>query len=583
MPGLRVFKHALRGMSYRQMGQTKLALISLDRALQLDPKNTLARQQLWGLHRALDFAELKNHPELIPFLNFDFCLERISQALATKPSPDELRDTYHMLDLIDVEQPELRPISAYWRAVAYLHEHRHGAAAEYLTSILKLPQDDTPQRQAVHFSSWLLALYGHPEMNRQVAQVLLPQPGQRMDAIAAVERQLAQTPEDAAAWDMKRQLYSELTEAEYWTLVQPGQIPALFSHEYTQQLGLALLDNPEGWQRGCAYLRIAANGLPLQTAGFYIQIAQTHEKHGDLTGMWANYQKAMQLGRAVGVEQLPAADKEALFATVKKIGETAFAQNEIETALAAYKFYAEHGTPGIETYRILAELFERKKDVWMALYSTEFGFAYNSADKDLIARKDRYYYSITPDELKERMESVRKWFDPQYCRDKARWILENWGNDFDNLDWASHLLELANVAQPGSHANRFLKARIHRLRGEIPEAIAVLEEVRQHRPEKFVNEDEEKAWYFAHRMLGDLYLDEKPAEAEACYLEFRQSDESGADTSYKLGKAFEAQGKLREAIRCYEEVTAYERHPLYYEARDALDRVKRGAASSRPA
>ena len=81
LPGSRVFKHALRGMSYRQMGQTRLALISLGRALQLDPHNPLAREQLWDIHRDLDFASLQHQPDLVPFLNFNFCLERISQLL----------------------------------------------------------------------------------------------------------------------------------------------------------------------------------------------------------------------------------------------------------------------------------------------------------------------------------------------------------------------------------------------------------------------------------------------------------------------------------------------------------------------
>ena len=93
MPAIRVFKHALRGMSYRHMGQTRLALISLGRALELDPHNPLARQQMWDIHRDLDFSELKNHPDLVPFLDFDFCLERISQLLATRPSPEGLRES----------------------------------------------------------------------------------------------------------------------------------------------------------------------------------------------------------------------------------------------------------------------------------------------------------------------------------------------------------------------------------------------------------------------------------------------------------------------------------------------------------
>ena len=43
LPGLRVFKHALRGMNYTNVGQTRLALLSLGRALQLDPKHEVAR------------------------------------------------------------------------------------------------------------------------------------------------------------------------------------------------------------------------------------------------------------------------------------------------------------------------------------------------------------------------------------------------------------------------------------------------------------------------------------------------------------------------------------------------------------
>jgi tetratricopeptide (TPR) repeat protein len=581
LPGLRVFKHALRGMSYRQMGQTKLALISLGRAIELDARNPLARQQLWDIHRDLDFAELKHQPELMPFLDFAFCLERISQVLQTKPKPDDLRETRTMLELIAIEQPALAPICSYWRAVACLHERDYDDAAKQLLSVLQLPQMHTPERQSIHYMAWNLAMFGHPEMTRRVGNALLPQPGQRMDAIAAVETQLAVTPQDPNAWDMKRQLYSDLTEREYRTLIpEDGSLPR-FNHEYAQQLGLALIDNPQQWRRGCEYLRIAAHGLPMKAASIYVQIAETHDKHGDNAGLWTNYMTGMQIGRRVGVENLAPADREALFTMVKKIGDLAIKQGQVDAALEAYKFYSLNESAGIETYRVLAELFEKKHDIWQALHCCEHALSYNAQDPDLLSRKDRYYYSLVPAELHARLESVRKWFDPQYCRDKARWVLEKFNGDFELLDWASHLTELALVAQPGSHAARLLKARIHRLRGEIPEAIVLLEEIRQHRPEKFANEEEAKSWYFGHRMLGDLYLDEKPGEAIACFTEFRNSDEAGADTSFKLGKAYEAIGDLRRAAACYEEVTTFEQHPLYYEARDALDRVKRGSPAVR--
>jgi len=591
MPAILVFKHSLRGMSYRQMGQTKLALISLGRALQLDPENELAREQMWVLHRDLDFNELHSQPDLVQFLHFDFCLERISQMLQSKPTEEQLREAFKMLDLITKEQPDMAPICAYWRAVAYLHQKDDEAAARELDSILKLPQYQTAARTSIHYAAWYLAMFGHPDMKWRVADRLLFMPGHRMDAIAAVEAQLDVTPHDTEAWRMKRALYDQINEAEYYSMVQPDQPMPRFHHEYAKDVGMGLLGDRTRWQRGCEYLRIAAHGLPLQAANIYIKIGQTHDLYGDTAGMWGNYTKAMNLGRTLGTENMEQADKEGLFISVKTIGELAMKQNQIDVALEAFKFYSQSENAGIETYRTLAELFERKaeacktdhaersQNLWMAVHCLEHALTYNSADPDLVARKDRYYYSITPEELKGRLENVHKWFDVDYCREKANWILERFGGDFGLLDWAVHLADLALAAQPGSHAARFIKARVHRLRGEIPEAIAVLEEIRQHRPEKFANEEESKAWYFAHRMLGDLYLDEKPGEAITCFLEFRQSDEAGADTSFKMGKAFEALGDFAKAAACYNDVIVYENHPLYYEARDGLARVKRGGGA----
>lgn len=578
MPAIRVFKHALRGMSYREMGQTRLALISLGRALQVDPRNPLARRQMWEIHRDLNFDDLKNHPEIVPFLNFSFCLERVSQLLQTRPSPEALREVNKMLDLIAENRPALGPVVAYWRAVSHLHQQQYDAAAQELRKILELPQPSTAERKSIHYAALQLAISGHPEMVRRVGQVLLPRAGQRMDAITAVEHQLVLTPQDPAVWDFKRQLYHDLTEQEYASAAQPEKVTGGFSHEYAQELGLALLADAEQWQRGCAYLRIAANGLPMQACNLYMHIAHAHDKHGDRAGLWANYLKAMQIGRKVGIENLQPADKEALFANVKKVGELALKENQIDVALEAFKFLSLHESAGIEVYRTLADLFEKKKDTWMALHCTVHGLTYNANDPDMLARQDRYYYSIDPADLKARLESVHKWFDAEYCKSKATWILERHGNDPANFDWAAHLAELAIVAQPSSLAARFLKARVLRLRGELAQMVDVLEVIRQNKPEKFANEDESKAWYLTHRLLGDVYLDEKPDQAVLCYVEYRASDDAGADTSYKLGRAYEAVGDFRNAAACYEEVTAYERHPLFYDARAALDRLRRPAA-----
>ena len=254
-----------------------------------------------------------------------------------------------------------------------------------------------------------------------------------MDLIAAIEYQLKSTPQDPGVWDMKRQHYADLTESEYWSITQPEQIPAHFDFDHVQQLGFALLENRDQWQRGCELLRIAAHGQPAQATNLYMHIAHTHDKHGDRAGLWTNYLTAMTIGRKLGVQNLQPADKEALFVNVKKVGDLAFKEDRIDVALEAYKFLSLHENAGIETWRTLANLFEkmaeraektgnheeRNKNIWQALHCTEHAFTHKANDPDLLSRKDRYYYSIAPNDLKARLESVSKWFDAEYCKTKA--------------------------------------------------------------------------------------------------------------------------------------------------------------------
>src|SRR5262249_22271835 len=141
--------------------------------------------------------------------------------------------------------------------------------------------DTGPQRRGVLFSAWQLALTLHPEMRKRVGEPLLARPGYRMEAIAAVERKLAVKPDDAAAWDLKRLLYAPLTESDYNTAALADQAVLDFDHAYAQQLGLALVEDRQKWQRGCEFLRIAARGLPLQAPAVYLQLAKVHEAHGE--------------------------------------------------------------------------------------------------------------------------------------------------------------------------------------------------------------------------------------------------------------------------------------------------------------
>src|SRR4029077_17963958 len=105
----------------------------------------------------------------------------------------------------------------YWRAVAHTHARQYEQSAADLERVLagQSYAADDPNRRAILFDAWQLALTLHPELNRRVGTPQLAIPGRRMEAIAAVERRLAEQPADQDGWELKRILYSQLTEADY--------------------------------------------------------------------------------------------------------------------------------------------------------------------------------------------------------------------------------------------------------------------------------------------------------------------------------------------------------------------------------
>jgi tetratricopeptide (TPR) repeat protein len=578
LPGVRVFKHVVRGVSHSNIGRYRPALEAFHRALKLDPQNSLARESMARMHRALDINEVKQDQQTLSLLDFDFCMERVKSLLFEPgPSQAKLDESHHLLDLVLSQRPAMRPTVDYWRAVAHTHARQHEQAAAELEQILAAktcPADDV-HRQAVLFEAWQLALTLHPELERRVGTPQLALPGMRMEAIAAVERRLANLPSDPAGWELKRLLYSNLTEADYQSATDSVAVD--FDHDYVQQLGLALINDSRRWRRGAESLRIATRGLRSQAPSIFLQIANAHQKADDAAGVWDNYELAKQAGRAVGPQNLTEESRKVFFDIVKLLAEEARLRDDLDAATENYQLFAESDRSGLETLRILAELYEKKGQVFSALFTVEKALLYNPKDADLLEKKDSYYYSVTPDELRARKDSV-KGFDVAYCLRKARSILDMKDADLDMIDWAQYLIELVRVLQPENLTAKVLLARALRRRGEIDPSRAILEEVYSHKPEKFASAEEEESWYVACRLLGEAYLNEmsRPDLAIPCFTEYRKSSKSGADTLYKLGQAYEQTGDLVRAKKCYEHVTSYDRHPLAPDARDALYRLQSG-------
>jgi tetratricopeptide (TPR) repeat protein len=578
LPGLRVLKHAFRGLGYARAGRHRRALQAFRRALQLDPNNRLAREGFWDVHRSLDLDQLAHDPPTLALVDLQLCLDRAGSLLVQgRPAPEQLHEALLLLDLVERLDPTLRPAIDYWRAVGLTHARRYDEAAAALERVLDPAHygADNPRRREVLLMAWQLALLLHEELRRRVGVPQLAHTGRRMEAIDAVERHLAENPDDKDVWGLKRLLYQDVTEADYDAFAGHGVVAAHFDHPYVQQLGLALIDDAARWRRGGEYLRLAARGQPTLGPTLFVQIAQAHQRAGHIDEARHNYELAKRAGLSVGPKQLADAERVAYFGTVRLLAEDALARGDIDAAIEDFRLYAESERSGIETLRTLAGLYEQKGDALSALRVTDQALQYNAQDKDLLERKDRYYYSVLPEQLKAALEQVRAGFDFAYCLRKARTILDGRQADADWLDVAHHLAQLALVVQPESRPARVLLARALLRLGERDRAVAVLEEVRSPKPEKFPSDEDEEAWYTACQLLGDLYLEAGRADlALPCLIDFRPSSRSGARTLFKMGQAYEMVGDRRRAVRCYKQVTAYEDNPLTPDAHDALQRLQ---------
>jgi tetratricopeptide (TPR) repeat protein len=578
LPGLRILKHAFRGLSYSRMGRARRALLSFRRALQLDPTNRLAREGFWEVHRSLDLDQLANDPHTLALVDLDLCLDRAGSLLLSKPTPAQLAEALRLLELVLKLDPTRQPAVCYWRAVAYTHGGEVNRAAHELEHLLDPGHfgAENPHRLNALLSAWQLSILWHEGLKQRVGLPMLAHPGRRMEAIMVVERHLASNENDPAVVPLKRLLYADLHEAEYNVGAGDESLTAPYvDHAYLQYLGLGLINDDERWPRGGEYLRLAARGLPDLGPTLFVQIAQAQQRAGLFDQARHNYELAKRAGQAVGPKNLEESQRQAYFATVKYLAEDALARDDVEAAIENFRLYSESERSGVETLRTLAGLYERRGDALAAARVTDQALQYNSKDTDLLERKDRYYYSIQPEELKRRLEQYGPGFDVAYCLQKARQILDR-HTDAEWLDVAHHLTQLALVVHPESAQAKLLLARGYLRIGERDRAANILEEIRgPQKPERFASAEDEEAWYQASQILGDLYLEHGRADlAVPCLLDFRKSSKSGAKTIYKLGQSYEALGDVGRAKKCYEQVTAYQGNPLVMDAEEALARLR---------
>jgi tetratricopeptide (TPR) repeat protein len=578
LPGLRVFKHVLRGYSYMNLGRLREAIYFFRRALELDPKGPLANQGMLALHKSLSLATIENDPGLAEILDFGLCLDRAERFLMGNRAPtrEEREEAERFLHLVERNKPVYQARVDFLRAVSLTHAKQYDDAAHVLSSLLnpETPNYHPTVRKQVLLPAWNLALYWSAEVEKRVGWKELDKPGRRIEAITAVERKLASAPQDTAAKDFKTILYSQLNESEFVAAAANGP-PKDFNYEYVEQLGLALIDDPDPdhRDRGMAYLRMAGRGLPDRGPGIFTKLADVAASQGDEETKRAYLEQVKRCALFVKPENLAKDQRELYFSALKRLADDAEARGDFENAISELRQYLEAGgRDELKTYRRLAELFGKAGDAMNAVLMVETGLTYNSTDADLLKKKDSYYYSVPEEKLLAVKDRVAPYFDVAYCVRKAMSILNAKADDPELIDWAAHLARLAEVMQPTSNGVRLVRARCLLRRGDRDGGIQVMEDIREG---KKGSGDEEEAWYAATKILGQLYLEElnRPDLAVRAFLDYKEYSKSGADTLFQLGRAYEAQGDAANAIRFYEAVTAYEAHPRYWDAKEALRRL----------
>lgn len=584
LPNVQVLKYVLRGWNYLELDRYRNALLAFRRALQIHPDSAWARSGLWQVHRRLTADMLAQQPELRELVDLDLCLFRISELLMQgPPSPGALEEAEKLLNLVLHQDPNRRAEVLYWRAVLQTHAHNYDRAADDLIELLDGTQFPKPcsSRERIIARAWQLALLAHSELTRRVGEPTLQIPGKRVEALADIEQVLRQQPSDPVASEVKQYLYSALTLAD-WEAARhkcPDAVQQL-DYDYILQQGQQLLKTPEQWQRGAEFLHMAALGMPDKAPGIFAHLGQTYQQQGDEEKARYYYEQAKLAAREYGLDRLATEEKQAYFRAVRELAHLAYRHEDLDRAIENFTLYMESPQAGTDTLRIVTELYERKGDALSALLWNEKALSLDSGNSLLLERKDRYYYSISPEELAAQRERIEKYFDAEYCLGKAKSLVDLRNAGEPQLEWALHLARLVLALNPTNIRALVLCGRVYQRVGNDEEAARYYEQARAAKPERFASREEEEAWYLATVRLGDYYLHSahKPDLALLCYSDYRRSPKSGADTLYKMGQCYEQLGDLVRAAKCYQAVTVYD-HPLASDAYAALARLEASGRS----
>lgn len=212
----------------------------------------------------------------------------------------------------------------------------------------------------------------------------------------------------------------------------------------------------------------------------------------------------------------------------------------------------------------------------MAIRPVEAALTYGLDDarrKEWQAEKARLYAALNAEQVVPRLNRVEKFFDFGYCFRKAKSLFEQDAPPEEVIRY----LDLAALGGSQQLLNvNYLLGRSYYRAGNFSNASLCLEAVKNNRPKRFADSEQEEIYFGACRLLGDLALDtlNDPAKAVDCYMICKDHVKSGAETLFRLGRAYESNGQPAHARKWYDMVLVYPSHPRAEAAKAALERLR---------
>lgn len=578
--GLAAFKHVIRGLSHEREARWSDALSHFLRAQEIQRGFELAAAGSWRVHARLGADELAADPRLAELVDPLLCLERARELARREPLSEFHADqAAKLLNLVALRRPDLSRTIGLERAKALLAANRPAEAAALVHELAVRPPQEVfsqkdEERTAI-YRLWALALKD-PRLIAQGTLHWLDESAGLFAMMAAMRGRLLQSPLDleAAAFAASGLKKVRLVDYEAHVLAT-GDGMEWFDHSGCEAAAGSVADSGDV-ERAVELYRTAERGLPERRLEIWGRIAQLLESKGAPEGPdWLR--KIREHALAAGIRQLSEASRGAYFAAVKRLAERALAEGDAEEAVRHYELYAESPGAGVETLRILADLYEQRGEPAAAIRPVELALLYRLGDaeeKEWRRRKERLYQAVTADEVRPRLEALERYFDFRGCWRKARRL-------YDQKAATEEILRYLDLACLGGGdllgPVNYLLGLVHLRSGADADAAACFEEVIRRRPKRFSGAEEEETYYSSCRVLGDLYLDRlgRPEKAVECYLLYKDYVKSGAETLFRLAAAYERMGKIAHARKWYDMVLVYPSHPKAQAARDALARLNR--------